>query len=285
MIWQCRMAPSLGSLENTPEEVWGTKPYKNRIELTVFFGLYDLRDYIALFRHKGTKAILWAGGDIENLIRGFVLNDGKLKWLSRILWGLPRVLSKKLAQVPNYVENDVERAKLERLGIHSKVVPSFLGKIEDFPVCYKHADHPKVFISGHPGREKEYGFEFIEKIAKRVPECYFGLYGAEWKSNLPNVRSFGKVSKERFNREIRNYQCGLRPNTHDGFSEITAKSILMGQWPITKIKYPHISHYETDDELVDLLKGLKNEQHPNYLARGYYISAINKYPWNKYATK
>lgn len=288
MRWQCRMAPSLGSLENTPENAWGTKPYTNRKEPTVFFGLYDLRDYIALFRHRGKKAVLWAGGDIENLIRGFMLNDGKLKWVSRILCPLSGAFIKKLAQIPSFVENEAEWTKLAKLGIRSTIAPSFLGKIEDFPICYKPAERPNVFISGHPGREEEYGFDFVVEIAGRVPECDFHLYGADLPIQLrlsqSNIISHGKVPKEQFNREIRNYQCGFRPNTSDGFSEILAKSALMGQWPISRIQYPLIDHYNYHppfhpEELIYLLTGLKHKRAINHRAANYYRLALNKYPW------
>ena len=60
----CRWAPSLGELEDTAENVWGTKPYiwtEHRKKSCVFFGLYDLRDYLALWMHEGKAWVLWAG--------------------------------------------------------------------------------------------------------------------------------------------------------------------------------------------------------------------------------
>jgi len=44
---------------------------------------------------------------------------------------------------------------------------------------------------------------------------------------------------------------------------VLAKSILMGQYPISRIKYQHIDHFETEEELISLLRGLKNKRKPN----------------------
>ena len=44
----CKVASSLGELENTAEIAWGTKEYSfltDKYKPTVFFGLFDVRDY------------------------------------------------------------------------------------------------------------------------------------------------------------------------------------------------------------------------------------------------
>ena len=78
-----------------------------------------------------------------------------------------------------------------------------------------------------------------------------------------------------------NYHCGLRTNEHDGFSEVTSKSILMGQYPITKILYEGIWNYDTEDELVALIEKLKYMKEPNHKGRALYLKKINNYPWCK----
>lgn len=287
----CRVAPSLGGLEADDHEygipghqrTWGTLNYDpkyNRHEPTVFFGLYDLRDYIALWRHKGQKWILWAGSDLENLVHGFIFNDGKLKLLSKIFRGNWWVL-KIIEKAKNWVEDRDEQNKLRKLGIISEVAPSFMGRLEDFGVSYQCFHHPNVYVSGHPGREDEYGFEQVKRIAPRCPQVNFHLYGAmpDWKQWPPNITLHGRVPKEQFNREIKNMQCGLRLNKSDGFSEITAKSVLMGQYPLTYLEYPCIPNFKNDGELVSLLNSLKQMQKPNWTGRNYYLQALNNYPW------
>ena len=282
--WCCKVASSLGELENTAENAWGTKEYFFPEDLrkpTVFFGLYDVRDYLMLRLHRGEKCVLWAGDDLLNLQSNFIFNNGKLHWLSKMFKSFPSFVKHYLQNgIESFVENEVEQKILAKMGIYSKIIPSFLGKVEDFTICYKHSYKPSVFVSGHPSREAEYGFEHVVDIASKVPECMFHLYGAEWNSELDNVICHGIVSKSQFNEDIKGYQCGLRLNKNDGFSEIIAKSVLMGQYPISKIPYPMIDSYDNDDELIKLLKGLVNKNSPNVESANYYRKVINNYPWS-----
>jgi hypothetical protein len=263
---------------------WGTKEYEPDWHIdkpTVFFGLYDVRDYYALWRHRGKKWILWAGSDLENLKQGFAFNNGRLRWLSILFRGLlTRVIVGILRDVEHWVENHDEHDKLLAFGIESQICPSFLGDIKNFPISYKHNKRPNVYVSGHPDRESEYGFEEVQRIAKLVPECTFHLYGADWHPESQNIVCHGRVSREQFNDEIKEFQCGLRLNLSDGFSEITCKSALMGQYPIARLYSPEISHARTDEELVTHLKQLVYAYHPNHNASRYYNRILNKYPWN-----
>lgn len=284
-ICKLRIAPSLGELDGDPNKAWNTEPYNPKTDKEkpmVQFGMYDLRDYLAVWRHSGRKWILWAGSDIVNFQRGFVFNDGKLKMLSQIFKGNFANLVRNIANdCENWVEDKDERDRLASMGIKSCVCPSFVGKIEDYPVCYKWEVRPQVYVSGHRNREGEYGFDFVEELAMLVPECDFHIYGADWQSQEENVICHGFVPKEQFNAEIKKYHCGLRLNLWDGFSEITAKSALMGQYPITRLEYPLIPNFKTIDELAKLLKSLPDMYEPNYVASEHYRLALNKYPWVK----
>ncbi len=276
---QCRVAPSLGALEDTPENVWKTTKYTDRDKPCVFFGLYDLRDYIALFRHRGKAYILWAGSDIRNLVNGFIFNDGKLGWLSKVAPGFKKVLKKVLKDAEHWVENMVEEEALMKWGLKDiNVCPSYLGRIGPF-MYYNAKVIPDVYVSCGKERQVEYGFDVIERIADKV-DVTFHLYGDEWETKHKNVIVHGRVSKEKMNKEIQGMQCGLRLNKFDGFSEITAKSILWGQYPITRIPYRMIDSFNTDDELITLLNNL-NMMTPNMIGRHYYVNTLNKFPWNE----
>lgn len=273
--WQCRYAPSLGALEDTPENVWGTLPYTNDTDPTVFFGLYGLPDFISLWRHKGRKAILWAGSDIKHFRGGYWLDtEGHMRID-------PKSLARWIdANCESYVENYEEQYQLAQEGIRSKVVPSFLGKIDDYDVEFVPGNH--VYLSANEGRQIEYGFGLVEDtLAERLPGICFHLYGASWETKHPNVIVHGRVPKEQMNEEIKKMQCGLRPLAHDGFSEVTAKSILWGQYPITNIHTPMIDSYEGDIErLVWLLNKIPSRTIHNNGARDYYLLNLNNYPWN-----
>jgi len=116
-----------------------------------------------------------------------------------------------------------------------------------------------------------------------VPEITFALYGNKkpWKTIHKNVHVIGRLPKEVMNHDVADMQCGIRPLEFDGASEILMKSALMGQWPISRIPYPHIDSYSTDDELVALLKKLPSKKEPNRAARNYYIRRLNQFPWVK----
>lgn len=280
-IMQVRWAPSLGALESTHEIAWGTEDYKDRNKPTCFFGLYDLRDYIALWRHKGKAFVLWAGSDILNLKSGFLFNDGKLKSLSKLLrgnWWVYPILKK----AEHWVENLTEERVLESLGIKvSGVCQSFLGNINKFKIQYKYKKIANVYLSANEGRQEEYGFGTIERIAKELPFIKFHLYGASWKTKNKNVIVHGWISKEQMNKEIEGYQIGLRLNNFDGFSEILAKAVLMGQYAISKVKHPLIPSFENDMELILILNNLRKNKEPNYKAHDWYIYNLNRFPWNE----
>ena len=229
----------------------------------LFFGLYVDYDYNIFYNFDGKKTVFWCGSDILRLLQ-IPERQRKLKLFP---------------ETEHYCENEVEARELESVGLKPIIRPSFVEDIDNFPISFKPTDNPHVFLSGHPMREEEYGFGLAERLAEKLPEFTFHLYGGDYESEFTNVKCHGKVPADQFNEEIKNYQCGLRPNDHDGFSEITAKSVLMGQYPISKIPYKHIWNYQTEDELVELLKKIKEQKTPNSEAREYWRETLNNYPW------
>ncbi len=273
-----RVSSSIAPFRPKAEKIWKLDRYRFPQDIfkpVVFFGLYHWADYSYYLAHRGHKTILWAGSDIVNLF------NNELPW------------NKLFLNAKHYVENENERELLMEKDIKAEVRPSFLEDVNDFTVSYKHSDRPNVYLSARPGREIEYGVNLIEKIAHKVPEVKFHIYGVKkemWHHiNMPtkihntetpvNVVYYGNIHPEKFNEDIKYYQCGLRLNEHDGFSEITAKSILMGQYPITRIPYPNIDNYVSEEKLIILLKDLKNKKEPNLKAREWWISNLNNYPW------
>lgn len=265
--WQCRWSPTLGSLEGTHQEIWGTDEYTDQERSTVFFGIYSLNDFYVLWRHQGERHILWAGGDITRFSDGYWLEDG----------GGIRVDVKPLAEWINkhctsWCENEVEAQKLADCGISAKVQPSFLGNVNDFVLSFKPGN--KVYASVSGNNFDLYGWEKIDELAKLNPGLQFHLYGntVVWIPEAANITIHGRVTKEVMNDEIKDMQCGLRMTEFDGFSEILAKSILWGQWPVSLIEYPHILK---PNQLSEVL----NKQEPNIEGREYYLKNLNKFPW------
>lgn len=271
-IVYCRTASSLGGgFEGTPEQVWGTPEYDVDINSpTVFFGLYGLKDFYALWRHKGKKYILWAGSDIRHFVNGYWLDDlGEIRLK-------PQSLARWInINCESYVENEVERKKLAEYGIESKVIPSFLGSLNDFSVEYTPAEKPKLYSSVSGDDFELYGWYDIAELAEKNPDVEFHLYGnkREFYTTSHNIIIHGRVPLEQMNRETKQMQGALRMTEFDGFSEIVAKSLLWGQWPVSKIEYP----YTLKPDQIGELK-LKPA---NIEGREYYKKIINTYPWVK----
>lgn len=279
VTWQCRIAPSLGGgFAGTPNEAWGTVDYTDDTKPTVFFGLYGLPDFFALWRHKGRRAILWAGSDILYFEKGYWLEEGGYYHLNAC--DLAGWINK---HCESWCENVVEKERLAKCGINAKVCPSFLGDVSKFKVTFRPSSMVTVYASVSGDDFKLYGWDVIERIAGKVPDVLFYLYGNKkpWKTKHRNVEVKGRVTQYLMNCQISQMTCGLRPLEFDGASEILIKSALMGQYPISRIPYPHIASYKTDAELVAQLKKLSTYKKPNLKARLYYQRVLNQLPWVK----
>ena len=267
--WQCRWSPTLGKLEDSAENIWGTDLYTDLDKPAVFFGIYGVPDWYALWRHRGKKAILWAGTDIRHLVANYWLdetgkiridNKGMCEWMNRYC--------------ENYCENKVEQWLLKSVGIEAKVRPSFLGDVSKFEVSFKPGN--KVYASISGDNFDLYGWPEIEQAAEVMPHLEFHLYGnnALWRTKNYNVIVHGRVSKEQMNEEIKEMQCGLRLVRFDGMSEILVKSVLWGQWPVSFIPYPHILN-------LGGLRDIDKKTKPNLAGRNYYLKNLNNFPWNR----
>ena len=138
----------------------------------------------------------------------------------------------------------------------------FFGDVNDFPVSYTQSYRPRVFLCAHKGRDKEYGVETVLRIAPLLPEVLFVIYGVGG-LGLVNVLLREEVSEQQFNEEIGQYQACLRFNKFDGFADCVAKSLLLGQYPITKIPFPLIDSFSGDSDLIQKLRMLPYKHNPN----------------------
>ena len=270
--WQCRWSPTLGELEETHQKIWGTDEYTDQERPTCFFGLYGLPDFYAVWRHKGIKEILWAGTDILHFEKGYWLEDGGTHAFSLVgRHDLAMWLSRNCG---HWVENEVERDRLWKCGILARVQPSFLGDVKKFKVNFKAGN--KLYSSVSGNNFEQYGWNKVHILASKHPETEFHMYGNTIEppySSLPNFIVHGRVSKEKMNNEIKGMQGAIRMTDFDGFSEILAKSILMGQYPVSLIDYPHILKPSELGEIV-------NKEVPNLAGRNHYLKTLNKFPWN-----
>ena len=222
-----RVSSSISNFKERIEKKYGYLPWRifpKKGGRTIFFGMYHIGDYLRYIFTFGNKTVFWMGSDILKLT--------PLKaWLVR--------------NAEHRCENNVEDEALLQFGIDAIVQPVFFGDPTKFRPEFRQDGSKKVhaYLSAHKGREEEYGvFKVIAK-AKDLPSVVFHIYGIEdnCDCNKPkNVIFHGKVSEEQFNKEIQNYHIALRFNEFDGFSDILAKSALLGQYQYSAIKYPHM---------------------------------------------
>mgnify|MGYP001590497384 FL=1 len=272
------MSNSVKQFEKKAQKAWGLEEWQgidDPDQEIVFFGLFHDRDFEVFHNFKGQKSVFWCGGDILR-----VLEDYERQRVLKIAPG-----------TQHYCENEQEAQNLRSVGIEPIIIPSFLGDIKAYPVCFKKPDmgeNWKVWMCGHPGREQEYGFDQAKGLAWMFPDVEFHFYGVdkEYKGkanlssdNLPNVIYHGLVPEAQLDEEIRGYHCGMRCNERDGFSEVVCKSILLGQYTISRQPYEGVWHYQTFPELIDLIKKLKEQTEPNLEARKIWTQKLNQFPF------
>ena len=259
------------------QRTWGLEEWggvDDPVNELLFFGLFHDRDFEVFHNFKGQKYIFWCGSDILRL-----LEDYERQRVIRIS-----------PTTKHYCDNEQEAERLRSVGVEPNVIPSFLGSVEDYPISFRVPEDGKwkIWLCGHPIREQEYGFDQARELAKIFPDVEVHFYGVDKKyegkanlssDNLPNVIYHGLVPEKQLDEEIRQYHCGLRPNERDGVSEVMVKSILLGQYPITKIPYDGVWSYGTFGELTELVNKLKQQTQPNYGLRELWIQKLNRFPW------
>jgi hypothetical protein len=225
--------PKLLAYLKVPEWNW----WKDRNKPTVFFGLYHYRDYLRFIWHRGPKKVFWCGSDILALEK-------------HPIWY--RFIMKQKAF--HYVENDIEKDRLWDItyngwwGIRAKIRPMLFDDPDKYQISYKWSENPKYFATYHKERGEEYGLH----------------------KDLDNIDFFEGLSEEVFDKKIKEYQGAVRFNEFDGFAETLAKSALMGQYPISRIKYPYILHFSDARKTNELPK------EPNYEASNYWRKTLKE---------
>ena len=212
---------------------------KNRKDHCLFFGLYRPRDWLKFLAHRGQRTVYWCGSD--------VLQVG-------ILFRLFQKISAR-----HICENEVEQGILRLLLQQEVEVQTiFLSDPDEFPISYKRSDTPHVWMHINANAGLESGFPTLLRIAPRCTDITFHVYGRLREPMiLHNIVFHGWVPEDQFNEEIKNYQCGWRAHEFDGSSEVVMKSILMGQYPISRIRYYRIPTYESDWDLIAHFASLK----------------------------
>jgi len=232
-------------------------------EPVFFSGLYLDRDYDVLRNHYGPKFIFWNGSDVLWMYR--------VKERHKIVMGFPDAVH---ACHTEYLRNE-----LKQIGIKALVRPIFFGDPSQYPVSFKPSETPHVFANVTVRREGSYKLASIERIASKVPEVTFHVYGVDGQ-NTGNLVFHGYIEESLMDKQIRDYQGVLRLNSSDdGFSQIVMKALFLGQYPITAIRYKGIWHAVNDEEVIKRLHQLREIKTPNLEVREQYLKIINNFDW------
>jgi len=273
-----KVSNSVDQFRLKAQKTWGLKEWEgidDPDQELIFFGLFHDRDFEVFHNFKGKKSVFWCGGDILRLKEDYERQ---------------RVM-KIAPDTKHYCENEQEADNLRLVGLEPIIIPSFLGNVDDYPVSFKppkEGEKWKVWMCGHQRREVEYGFDQARELARVFPDVEFHFYGLdrfyEGKVNLegdslPNIIYHGLVPEKQLDREIREYHCGMRCNEHDGMSEVVVKSVLLGQYTISRLPYEGVWKYETFLELVTLIEKLKEQTQPNQISEIWRTQKLNRYPW------
>jgi len=250
--------PGMGLFGNKARRLWNNEEPDFESPL-LFIGLYTEQDYKRFAFHKGKRAVFWNGSDVLGLLKNKHFQEIVLKHSAK-----------------HATHNKLLQEELEKVGIEAKIRPLFFGDFPAYPSSFKPGNN--VYLIAHPGREKEYGVDQILKIAPKVPEINFHIYGIDGESQQ-NVIFHGNVPEHQMNNEIKEFQGALRLNKHDGCSQSVLKSILLGQYPITYLPYKYVDNFKTQTELIELLKEIPKKKEPNKKARDYWVNILNNFDW------
>ncbi len=221
----------------------------------IFVGMYHWLDYARFFWHSFFpvyRKVFWCGGDILNLSKTTVA-----QFLFRNMFNI--------VSTEHFCENEVERKKLWSMGLHAKVIPMIFDDPNKYKPCFKPCEIVNIWMCVHEDREEEYGLWYIEKNADMFPKTLFHVFGLNKFKYFENrnVIYHGKLSEEHFDLFIPHYQASIRFNTFDGFSEVTAKSILLGQYPLTAIEYPNIDSFVDEQDIEEFIEKVRKQTKSN----------------------
>lgn len=238
-----------------------------------FFGFYNPKDWVKFWLHRGKKTIHWCGSDILQV--GYLF-----RWLAGVRCDHICENNLQFGILNSVLHPGVGFLRINRIDDISppeiSLIPTFLSDPNDFEISYKSNNNPNVWLHVNKNSEFESGLGIVKRISLETPEITYHIYGKCSGISQSNIVFHGYVSERKFNQEIKEYQAGLRLHEFDGFSEVISKSVLLGQYPISCIRYPFIDTYKNEQELIEILKELKNKKIPNYEARNYYMRKFNE---------
>ena len=239
---------------------YGYKRYDPTTDIdapTLFEGLYFQQCYDAFKNHKGERTVYWNGSDVYRAMTN-------PSW-QKILKETPAThLCGSAAYIP----------ELASIGVKATHHPLLFGDITSYELSYKHSENPQVYMTAHPGREREYGVPLAIQVAKETG-VRFHIYGLEGEST-GEIIFHGFIDPTIMDKEIQEFQGAVKFIARDGISQTVAKSCLLAQYPMSVNKIEKVWHTPTKNELVAYLNKLKDQKEPNIELRNHYLEVFGK---------
>lgn len=217
MITQCRFSNAVKFFEKGFIDRWNLKPYNNKYEDCLFFGIYNEQDVKAIKQHTGFKVIRDTNGNRLNYYKRFV-GDKNL------------VVNAKI-QYPNIYKHKND------LIINTTRIP-----LKDFSMFKPCKLGNKIYCYiGHDYQEELYGYSFAKEIQKEIDyEIMFTTNKYDMKYVHENY-----YKKCFINLNLTKYRNG-------GLTSATELA-YMGRYTIgnTLVKETYIIPYPTKDRLIE----------------------------------
>lgn len=237
--------------------------------------------YDAEYIDGGLKAFLRRFRAFNILIVIFPINKLKLIILAKVL-GLkviacwigtdclmaqsnPHKMRVKLASP--FIDHHIADAphlkdELRQINIKSTFIPIIPEIVKPQPLPMP--DEFKVITYIMPERPEFYGASMVGEIARSMPEVEF-IITEEGRvpGAPPNVKHLGFIPPEEMEGLYRDTSVFLRLTVHDGISKSVLESLAFGRYVIRTIDFPACFKATTADEVVEILKSLRDVREPN----------------------
>ncbi len=132
-------------------------------------------------------------------------------------------------------------------------------------------------------RQEFYGINQLKFLAEKFPAIEFKLFGVK-KSvvELPkNVKVFGWVSADQFQKELQRTPVFLRLTEHDGFSLSVIEALSYGSEIIWTFPYEFSYQAQTNDELINAFEEVKQIISNRNLTPNHVLINMVKRDYNK----
>lgn len=201
-------------------------------EPVIFFGCYNKNAQKLALQHGGLLVIVWAGSDSMNL-----KNAG----------GFVRYLKKNSDRIFHIAYSHWIKADLEEVGLEYFEIPIFPVEFDRNQFTVEPlGEYVYHYTAPQAERKPFYGTDTIEAIKKRTRESHI----LSNKFIITNARAHPRSQLHHIYKKC---FVGVRLTSHDNMGISCVEMSLMGRRSIFNGNIPGAIHYNSRDEVYDLI--------------------------------